>query len=330
MRIAVIGGTRFIGRAIVDALVANAHDVVVLHRGHHEPPGLPAVPHIHVHRRDIASRRSELRSFGPQALIDTSAMTGEDAEAIVSVAPAGARLLVLSSMDVYRAFAGVWSGTVTDAVPLRETSAVRDEPPPDRGIVMPGYDYDAATADNLRVERVYRSRNATICRLPMVYGPHDYQRREEFILRRVRAGRRHIPIGSGNFLWSRGHVADLADGVRRAIEDDASAGETYLLCEDRCASIELWARQIIAAAGSDAELIRVPDAALPADLEIGGHLPQHLLGDPAKARERLGWRHAEPVERVADSVAWHLANPPGPTDDRADWSEDDAALAVGR
>ena len=39
----------------------------------------------------------------------------------------------------------------------------------------------------------------TALRLSMIYGEHDGQRREEFILRRVRAWRR-IPIGAGTSL----------------------------------------------------------------------------------------------------------------------------------
>ncbi len=40
----------------------------------------------------------------------------------------------------------------------------------------------------------------TALRLSMIYGEHDGQRREEFILRRVRACRRRIPIGAGTSL----------------------------------------------------------------------------------------------------------------------------------
>jgi hypothetical protein len=38
------------------------------------------------------------------------------------------------------------------------------------------------------------------------------------------------------------------------------------------------------------------------------HFPQHLLGNPSEARDRIGWRHTDPPSRIADSVTWHLAN----------------------
>lgn len=38
MRVVVLGGTRFIGRAIVKDLDGHGHDTLVAHRGQHEPP----------------------------------------------------------------------------------------------------------------------------------------------------------------------------------------------------------------------------------------------------------------------------------------------------
>src|SRR5919108_5196116 len=68
--------------------------------------------------------------------------------------------------------------------------------------------------EKLDVEAAYLAREATICRLPMVYGERDHQRREEPLLRRVRAGRDRVPSGSGTFLWTRGYVRDVAAGIR--------------------------------------------------------------------------------------------------------------------
>jgi uncharacterized protein YbjT (DUF2867 family) len=40
VRVAVLGGTRFIGRAVLAELTAAGHDPLVVHRGEHEPPDL--------------------------------------------------------------------------------------------------------------------------------------------------------------------------------------------------------------------------------------------------------------------------------------------------
>lgn len=192
MRVVVLGGTRFIGRAIVEELVAAGHEVLVAHRGQSEPADLVAVEYVHLDRRDQGALRDGLGSFRGDALVDAFARSGADAEAAIGALPGDSRLLVLSSMDVYRAYSSLRSGVETDPVPLDESSPVRTERYPYRG-ELPGLD----DYEKLDVEEVYARRGATVCRLPMVYGEHDGQRREEFILRRVRAGRARIPVGSG-------------------------------------------------------------------------------------------------------------------------------------
>jgi nucleoside-diphosphate-sugar epimerase len=310
MRTLVLGGTRFIGLALVAELLDAGHEVAVLHRGEHEPELPPEVEHIHMERAALPGRREELRRFAPDAVVDLSAMTAADAEALAAALPDGARLLAVSSADVYRAFASTYEGTVTDAVPLTEVAPLRTGPPPDAEHQMPGWDYDPARYEKRDVERIYTERGATICRLPIVYGEHDYKRREDFVLARVRAGDERIPFGPGTLLVSRGYAPELARGMRLAVEAGGVEGEVFNLAEHECASVRLWAQEILAAAGSEAELVRVAEDELPADMGLSAEIPQDVFVDSSKAARRLGWVHAPWRECVARSVRWHLANPP--------------------
>jgi nucleoside-diphosphate-sugar epimerase len=321
MRVMVLGGTRFIGAAIVEELHAHGHELLVVHRGEHEPGDLPAADHLHCARTDLPHLRGPVTDFGPDALVDTLALTAADAETALAAVDDDLRLLVLSSMDVYRAFGSALQGGETDALPLDETAPLREQRYPYRGMIEGRDDYD-----KLDVEAAYLARAATVCRLPMVYGERDYQRREEKLLRRVRAGRPRIPVGAGNWLWTRGYVRDVAAGVRLALESEATVGEVLNLGESRTWSMLLWARHVLEAAGSAAELLRVPDVLLPDDLEELGSFAQHLLFDSSKARDLLGWTETDPHEAVHRSVAWHLAHPP--EDVSGDFSADDRALAA--
>src|SRR5688572_9511167 len=143
MRVVVLGGTRFVGRAVVADLLGAGHEVLVVHRGENEPPDLPIAEHAHVDRRDQEALRDVLASFRGEALIDTFASTRLDAETVVAALPCDVRLLVLSSMDVYRAYSSVLAayssvhaGTETDAVPLDESSPLRTERYPFRGLLL--------------------------------------------------------------------------------------------------------------------------------------------------------------------------------------------------
>jgi nucleoside-diphosphate-sugar epimerase len=325
MRVTVLGGTRFIGAAIVEELAAYGHELLLVHRGEHEPDGLPEADHLHAERRDLPHLRGALDEFGPEALVDACAMTAADAETALA-ALGDMRLLVLSSMDVYRVWGSLLAGTETDPVPVDETSAVREQRYPYRGHPRYGREEGVDDYDKLDVEEAYLRRAATVCRLPVVYGERDYQRREEPVLRRVRAGRARIPTGAGTFLWTRGYVRDVAAGVRLALESEACIGEVLNLGEHRTWSMALWARHVLEAAGASAELVRVPDVLLPDDLRLFASMPQHVLVSSAKARDLLGWEETDPHEALAKTVAWHLAHPPEET--AADFAADDRALAA--
>ena len=322
MRVIVLGGTVFIGRAIVEDLVGAGHDVLVVHRGLHEPEDLPAVEHLHVARAELSGHRPGLAAFGADALVDCRALTREEARQALDAVP-DVRLVVLSSGDVYRAFGTILdeSPVATDPLPLSESAPVRERRYPYRGRREGMEDYD-----KLDVEEEYLARGATALRLPMTYGAHDGQRREEYLLRRVRAGRSRIPMGAGSWRAAAGSVWEVARAVRLALGRDGVAGEAFNVSEAATEPVEVRARQILDAAGSDAELVHVPEAALPADLEATGTIAQHLVYDVTKAREVLGWVHADPLPQIARSVAWHLVNPPEDPD--PDFSADDRALAA--
>ena len=315
-----MGGTRFIGRAIVEELVAAGHELLIVHRGNLEPADLVSVQHVHADRTELAAHRDELAAFKPDAAIDCRALTRADSEIAIDALPGGIRLVVISSLDVYRAFGAVNEDRETDPVPLDEDSPVRPNRYPYRG-KMPGMD----DYDKLDVEDVYLPRGATSVRLPMVYGAHDYQLREEFILRRVRAGRTRIPFGAGMWLACRGYVRDVARAVHLILQTPAAAGHVFNLCEDRTYSMHMWSRMILDAAGSDAELVRVADDLLPEDLKATGTMTQHIAASARKAKSMLGWTTSDPEESLRTTVRWHLAHPP--TNPDPDFSADDRALA---
>jgi len=317
----VLGGTRFIGRRIVTELAARGDEVLLLHRGETEPEGLPDCAHLHADRRDFGTVADRVRAFAPDGVIDTLAMSRADADAVLPHLP-DVPLVLLSSMDVYRAFGRLLTDGEGEPLPLDETSAVRENRYPYADSGERPSDYD-----KLDVEPSYLERGAAVLRLAMIYGEHDHQRREEFVLRRVRAGRRRIPVGPGTFLWTRGYVGDVAAAALAALDNPAAAaGEIFDIGEPAVRSVRGWMTQILAAAGHEAEVVPVPEATLPDDLWITRSMSQHVLFRCEKATRLLGWRAGDPDETVARSVRWHLEHPPADTD--PDFESDDRALAA--
>jgi nucleoside-diphosphate-sugar epimerase len=314
MRVIVLGGTWFVGRAITEALVAAGHIVLVAHRGSTEPADLVRVEHLHAERRAWPDHRAAFAAFGPDAAIDVSGQNGDGARAALAALPPGIRLIGVSSVDVYRAYESLRNGTQTDPVPLTEESALRAT----RYIDGPPW-------ENLELEEAYLAVGATILRLGVVYGEHDYQRRFEPVLRRIRAGRRELPIGTGGFLWSRVYAGDVAQAVLASLGSDRAVGACLNIVEAQTFPMRLFYEQVIRAAGARLDLVRVPDQLLPPDLATTGALSQHLLASPAKAAELLGWRATGSDEGLRRAVCWHLDHPPSDPD--TDFSADEAALA---
>jgi nucleoside-diphosphate-sugar epimerase len=314
LRIIVLGGTRFVGRAICSELTSRGHDLLLVHRGRVEPDDLAPAQHLHADRASWPSQGTRLAEFGAEAAVDVSALNGVGAESALRALPPGLRLVVISSGDVYRAYQSLHAGTQTDPVPLSELSPLRQL----RHIDTPDW-------ENLEIEERYLAAGATVLRLGAVYGEYDYQHRFEFILRRVRAGRQRLPIGPGTFLFSRIYVGDVATAVAEVLERDDLAGEIFNIAESTTAAYRLFAEQIIAAADGKLELVPIPEERLPEDLKITGSVSQHLLLDASKARRILNWKDRESREALRRSVSWHLDNPP--SDGGDDFAQDDAALS---
>src|SRR6266511_1361346 len=156
--------------------------------------------------------------------------------------------------------------------------------------------------DKLDVEPAYLARGGTVLRLAMIYGPHDPQRREQLVLRRVRAGRTRIPIGPAATLLTRLHVDDTARAILAALDQPSvAAGQVFNIGEAQAYSVRAWMRLILDAAGHSAELVRVPEESLPADLGLTRTHAQHLLLSSRKAMDLLGWR---PLSRPGAMRSW--------------------------
>jgi nucleoside-diphosphate-sugar epimerase len=325
MRVVVLGGTRFIGRRVVERLHERGDEVLIVHRGRSVPEPWVPVRRLLADRHRLAGHAGELAAFAPEAVVDSYALTAADVDAVLPLLP-DVPAVVLSSQDVYQAATGLRTGVAFSPVPLSEDAELRAERYPYKGLGIAGVPDDY---DKLDVEERWLTRGAVVLRLPLVYGPHDAQRREEVILRRLRAGRDRIPVGAANLLWTRAHVEDIATGVLAALDTRAADGLAVNLGEPQTMPIGWWLEQILAAGGFDAELVRVDEARLAPDLAITAAPAQHLLASVARAQALLQWAPGDPQARIADSVRWHLAHPP----ESATWSPedtaaDDAALAA--
>jgi nucleoside-diphosphate-sugar epimerase len=311
VRVLIVGGTGFIGGATARRLAADGHEVTVVHRGERTSSLPESLTAIRGDRKRVAELAPALRSARPEVVVDFVAFTGTDVRALVDVlAGCAQRLVVISSLDVYRAYdrlMRVQPGPA-EPLPLREDAPLREVPFPRRRRATRPEDI-AWDYDKIPVERAAQSHPGlpgTVLRLPAVFGPGDCNRhRVGEYLTRMDAGpdRLELDAGLARWRWTRCYVDDVADAVVRATIDPRAEGRTYNVGDEGSPTEGEWVRAIAQAAGYRGRVVEVARAAAGSldDHDFG----QDLLVDSTRIREELGWAPRTPAEEaLARSVAW--------------------------
>jgi 2'-hydroxyisoflavone reductase len=210
MRILLLGGTVFLGRAFTDAALAAGHRVTHFHRGQSFPPD-PRVETI-VGDRTAVPLPVPRRAGEWDAVVDTSGFLPQVVGRSVQALSARAgRYLFVSSISVYRDF----------SVPsIDETAPV--EPPPDplpETLVME--QYGALKAACEAVVREACGAAATIVRPGLIAGPWDKTDRFSWWPARIARGGRVAAPGRSARPVQFIDVRDLALWMVKLIENDA-------------------------------------------------------------------------------------------------------------
>ena len=335
MKILVIGGTAFTGPHVVRQLAKARHEVALFHRGQTEAKLPKQVQHILGDRREWEAHKEALQRFEPEIVLDMIAMGPQSAwEVLCTFGGIARRVVALSSQDVYRAYGtliGLNAGPV-EATPLSEDAPLRELLYPYRGQVQSAEDR-MYNYEKILVERLYLGdpqMQATILRLPMIYGPRDRQHRTFPYLKRMDDGRPYILLGKGmaGWRWTKGYVQDVAQAIALAVLDERAAGRVYNVGEERALTELEWVQAIGIAAGWEGQIALIPSGRLPAFLDPGINTDQPLVTDTRRIREELGWEEQVPFERALhQTIDWQRRNPPAQIDEaRFDYAAEDEVL----
>jgi len=242
------------------------------------------------------------------------------------------RAVVITSRDVYRAFGRLRrleTGT-PDPVPLTETSPLREKLYPFRGAAA---DPMWADSDDLLVERAVMNEpqfQATVIRLPVIYGPQDeYFHRTFSYLKRMDDGRRAILLEEAHANWrdSRVYVEDAAWAIVLAATDDRAAGRIYNVAPTQTLTEAEWVESIGNVAGWSGDIVRIPRDRLPKHLVRDLDFRHDLWLSSQRIRDDLGYSERISFDRgLKKTVEWERSNPPEIQRGLFDYEAEDLAL----
>lgn len=314
MRIIVIGGTRFIGSYVVSQLIEQGHEVYVFHRGKTNVNIPENVNHIIGDRKNLMDFKTTFASLNPDVVLDMFPLTEDDAKTVVeTLKGVTKRVVAISSADVYQTFGRLTGFEPGEPVPTptSEDGPLRTKLYPYKSSLNPDdllYDYDKILVEKVLMNEP--SFDATILRLPMVYGPLDRQYRPYSYLKRMQDNRPFILIDEKLAKWKtcRGYVENVAHAIVLAITNKKASKQIYNVAEEVALPEILWINAIQKAYEKwNGEILTVSSGKLP----VGLNADQHLDITSSKIREELGYTEIiSPEEGLKRTLKWEIENPP--------------------
>jgi len=317
-RILVLGGTQFVGRAIVEAALDRGIDVTVFHRGRHPGEFTREV-------RTIAGDRERDLHAIPATGWDTVVDTSGYAMPVVQAAARrfeGSAYIFVSTISVYR---DPGTDVLTERSPTREPDGRSQE-------------WTAASYGPMKVACEDAVRSITgddhlIVRPGIIVGPEDYTDRFPHWCRRIAAGGAVLAPGSAERPVQWIDARDLAAWMIRAMEDGLR-GTFNAAGPAGPVTFGAMLGGIRDASGSDARFIWAGEEWLAErGVAVGEAFPFHLPAERAgifriDARRALdaGLTLRPLAETVRDTLAWDATREPEDRRSRLSASQEEALI----
>ena len=299
MRLLVLGGTVFLGRAVVDSALGGGHDVTIFTRGRTNPELFPEAERL---RGDRDGDLGALEGRTWDGVVDTSGyvprIVRQSAELLRD---AVGRYVFVSSVSAYADLSS----------PPEESSPLAALEDPDSEEIMRDYGALKAACERV-VEDVFGDR-ATIVRPGLIVGPHDPTGRFTYWPRRVAEGGRVLAPGPPEAPVQVIDVRDLGDWLVELAERGPGGAFNAVGPAEPLTFGELLGARAATATGSGARLVWAGgERLLEAGVEPWSELPLWLPGEehagmlrtPVERAVAAGLRFRPLAETIADTLAW--------------------------
>ncbi len=210
MRLLVLGGTKFLGRAVVDAALSRGHELTLFNRGETNPELYPEVEKL---RGDRTSDLSALEGRTWDAVVDVAGYVPGVVRRSAELLRDSGRYVFVSSISVYANFDEPWD----ESGPLAELG---DAPADELASDYSNYGPLKALCE-AEVETVFGER-ALIVRPGLIVGPHDPTGRFTYWPHRLARGGEILAPAPTDRLAQFIDVRDLGEWMVDAVERELS------------------------------------------------------------------------------------------------------------
>jgi nucleoside-diphosphate-sugar epimerase len=305
MNILVMGGTRFVGKPLVELLRAAGHQLTVFTRGNRPVP--EGICHL-VGDRSTSEGLQLLEGCHFDVIVDSSGRTQADTSAVIErTGPPSHRFVYVSSAGVY-ADSELW--------PLDENSPI---------------DPASRHAGKAETEAWLRAQGIpfTSFRPTYIVGPDNYNPVESWFFDRI-VHQQPLPLpGDGTTITQLGHVNDLAVAMARSIAVDSATNRIYNCSGRQGVTFLGLVHSAARAAGVDPETVKIRRFD-PSNLDKKARKAfplrmSHFLTDITRVRRELAWEPQFDLDAtLADSFTHDYArrSPSSP-----DFSADETLIA---
>lgn len=329
MKVLIVGGTKFVGKAIAKKTLEAGHEVTLFNRGatKHDLPVKTIIGDV----EDLTRFKSELLNQNFDVLVHCIAFTEKHAQDVVEVFKGTkTKVIVLSSCDCYEAFQGLNRNRDNSELPIDEKSETSltkyywsDSAP--KGSLAEKYDKNLMT--NILLS-AFKSEeiNTTIFRLPMVYGDGDFQYtgRHGNIIRRILDKEKNIVLSDREQcqLYTYGYIGNIAAAIVHSYDKSVTNGKVYNLGESKTRSKRRWVELYGKTIGWNFEVHILPEELIRKDRSLRNANPLHLLIDSSLYERETGFTEPYSLEESIERTFNFAKENPDRLGERPNYSEE--------
>lgn len=316
MKILIIGGTKFIGKFIAKAAQNRGYDLFFFNRAQNQAACSRT---IKGDVNSLLSYKEEIKKHHFDFVVHCIAYTEQHSKDLVEIFKGtDTHIIALSSGDSYEAFQGLNRNKDFAELPLREDSPLAKQKfywndSNLKGGLTASYDKNLMT--NTLMEANKRGEiKTTIFRLPLVYGPGDYQYpgRHGDIIKRIVDKRPFILFSTRQQcqVYTYGYIENISSAIIHALESSMVDGKIYNLGEDYSRSRRRWGELYCKVCNWKLDFHILPEELIRKDKALRDPLPQHLIMDSRLFKRETGFKPVVSLEQAIEKTFQHAVENP--------------------